>query len=174
MSNCNQYIEYIYNHPKVIELISKIHPQELQDDLKQEMALVLLTYDCTKIKSLYEEGNLLAFTLRTIWKMGTLQNGKFYKVFKKNEIEKAFEYYEHNSVNDATFVTFVNRISNNVLDSKLKLNANDAHESIIFSKYVELRSCQKVADYFGIPHLHVFQVVKKMKLELKKEIKNKL
>jgi uncharacterized protein with HEPN domain len=46
----------------------------------------------------------------------------------------------------------------------------EAHESIIFNKYVELRSCVDVAKYFDIPKDHVFAVVKKMKHELKKAI----
>jgi uncharacterized protein with HEPN domain len=46
----------------------------------------------------------------------------------------------------------------------------DAHESIIFQKYVELRSCVDVAKYFDIPKDHVFAVVKKMRNELKRAI----
>ena len=59
-----------------------------------------------------------------------------------------------------------------VLDKKMEIDANNAHESIIFKKYVELRNCQKVADYFKIPRLHVLQVVKKTKTELKHAINN--
>jgi hypothetical protein len=60
----------------------------------------------------------------------------------------------------------------NKLNHKLTINANEAHESIIFKKYVELKSCTKVAEYFKIPKSHVFMVVKKTKQELKKAINN--
>lgn len=166
MQNCNEYIEKIYRHPKVDELISKIKPVELQDDLRQEMAMVLLNYDCNKLISISNEGNLLPFVLRIIWKMGTLQNGKFYKQFKRNEFEKAIEYTRLQQTGKSIPLNYANE-AKKVLDHKLTLNANDAHESIIFTKYVELKSCNKVAEYFGIPHLHVSIVVRKTKKELK-------
>jgi len=172
MNNCNEYIEKIYRNQKVNDLISKIKPVELQDDLRQEMAIVLLNYDCEKLVSIYNEGNLVAFVLKIIWKMGTLQNGEFYKVFKKNNIEKAYEYSRLMNTGKSISLEYAN-IAKKVLDHKLTMNANDAHESIIFSKYVELKSCNKVAEYFGIPHLHVSIVVRKTKKELK-TILNKL
>jgi uncharacterized protein with HEPN domain len=63
-----------------------------------------------------------------------------------------------------------NSTQESILQSKLKGTPKDAHESIIFNKYVELRSCVDVAKYFEIPKDHVFAVVKKMKHELKKAI----
>lgn len=169
MNNCTEYVEQIYLHPKVNELIAKIEPKELQDDLKQEMAIVLLTYDCNKLTKIFEDNNLVAFASRIVWKMGTLQNGNFYRTYRKKDLNKAYEYMQSlvQSKPDLSSVKYAKQI----LNEKLLSNANDAHESMIFSKFVELRSCQKVADYFGIPRLHVHQVVNKTKQELKKEIK---
>jgi uncharacterized protein with HEPN domain len=171
MKTCRQIIEQIYTHPKINELIGKMQPQELQDDLRQEMAIVLLSYDCDKIIKLHEEGNLLAFTLRTIWNMATFKKGKFYKLFRKID-DKAFDYVQSLMYKDINLDSV--KVAKRLLDYKLQSNPNDAHESIIFTKWVEMKSCQRVADYFGIPHLHVFQVVKKTKAELKKEIKSQL
>jgi uncharacterized protein with HEPN domain len=56
------------------------------------------------------------------------------------------------------------------LENKMQGNIMEAHESIIFKKYVELRSCVDVAKYFEIPKDHVFAVVKKMRNELKRAI----
>lgn len=165
MNTCTKIIEKIYLHPKINELISNIKPIELQGDLRQEMAMVLLKYDCEKLMKIYNDGNLLPFVLRIIWNMGTLTKGDFYKVFKKNDAEKAFEYmktFEGKGIP----VQHAN-VARKILEHKLTLNANDAHESIIFSKYVEMKSCNKVAEYFGIPHLHVSIVVRKTKKELK-------
>jgi len=171
MNPCSSIIEKIYLHPKVNELIGNIKPAELQDDLRQEMAMVLLKYDCDKLMKISDEGNLLPFVLRIIWKMGTMTKGEFYKVFKKNDVDKAFEYMK--SFEGKSIPVKHANIAMKVLEHKLTLNANDAHESIIFSKYVELKSCNKVAEYFGIPHLHVSIVVRKTKQELKKLL-NKL
>jgi hypothetical protein len=171
MNPCAKIIEEIYLHPKVNELIGNIKPVELQDDLRQEMAMVLLKYDCDKLMKIESEGNLLPFVLRIVWNMGTLTKGEFYKVFKKNDADKAFEYIK--SFEGKGIPGHHANIARKILEHKLTLNANDAHESIIFSKYVELKSCNKVAEYFGIPHLHVSIVVRKTKKELK-TILNKL
>ena len=164
----NKIVEEIYLHPKVNELISNIKPDHLQDDLRQEVALTLLTYPESKIIDLHQSGMLLAYTMKTIWNMGTLTKGYFYKTYKKNDISKAIEYLRCQLGTDIPISA--SKIASNILNNKLDLNANEAHESMIFAKYVELRSCKKVADYYNIPHLHVFNVVKKTKTELKKAI----
>jgi hypothetical protein len=172
VSKCNKYIEEVYNNKKVNLLLSKIRPVELQDDLKQEMALALLKLDCKKIVKLSKEGKLINYALGTIWTMGTMTKGSFYKTYKKNDLTKAYEYLRLQLGNDIPNKASV--IAKKMLTDKLEMNPNDAHESIIFNKYVEFRSCKKVADYFMIPHLHVFNVVKKTKEELKKAINNQL
>lgn len=167
--NCNNLIEYVYKHEKIDALIHKIRPVEIQDDLKQELAIILLKYDCNKLREMYEMQTLIPFSLVTIWNMVTKSHNKFFKTYIKNDFEKAYDYLL--SINTKSNYEGI-LIANKILDKKLIGSSNDAHESMIFRQYIEMRSCQKVADYFGIPHLHVFQVVKKMKSELKKAIKN--
>jgi hypothetical protein len=169
MNQCAEYIEQIYKNPKVITLVRSIKPVELQDDLLQELAIVLLEYDCDKLIQINKDGKLINFAMSIVWKMGTLQNGYFYKTYKKSHIKQAVEYFE--SQQGEEIPTDYIEQANNILNNKLATNPNEAHESILFTKYVELQSCQKVADYFGIPRLHVFQVVNNVKKELKKKIR---
>ena len=151
-------------------MVSKIEPVELQDDLRQEVAMALLNMDCEIVCKMYKDGRLLNYSIGIIWMMGTKQKGMFYKLYKKKDFEKAYEWMMSQTGADVSMESV--KIAKKVLNKKLTIDPNQAHESIIFTKYVELRSCQKVADFFGIPQLHVFQVVKKMKKELKKAIKN--
>jgi hypothetical protein len=167
---CNQYIEEIYTSQRFNDVVRKIDPVELQDDLRQEVAMELLNMDCEIVCKMYEDGRLLNYSIGIIWMMGTKQKGMFYKLYKKKDFEKAYEWMMSQTGTDVSMDSV--KIAKKVLNKKLTIDPNQAHESIIFTKYVELRSCQKVADFFGIPQLHVFQVVKKMKKELKKAIKN--
>ncbi len=167
---CNQYIEEIYTSQRFNDVVRKIDPVELQDDLRQEVAMALLNMDCEIVCKMYEDGRLLNYSIGIIWMMGTKQKGMFYKLYKKKDFEKAYEWMMSQTGTDVSMDSV--KIAKKVLNKKLTIDPNQAHESIIFTKYVELRSCQKVADFFGIPQLHVFQVVKKMKKELKKAIKN--
>jgi len=170
MSKCSQYIEQIYNHKKIADLISKIKPDELQDDLRQEMALALLSLDCKKIIKLQNDNKLIDYALKMIWLMGTSSTSPFYTAFKKKKEINFDEYYSINTTNNISDVSY--KLANKILKDKIDKGPNDAHESIIFNKYVEFNSSVKVAEYFKIPKSHVFAVVKKTKQELKKALNN--
>lgn len=164
----------MYLHTEVNKLLSRIKPVELQDDLRQELAMVLLNYNCKKIIQINRDGNLLGFTLRILWTMGTGTKGEFFKKYKRTDIIENVEYFNSIYGNDYGTDEDMSNYAINKLNHKLTINANEAHESIIFKKYVELNSCSKVADYFSIPIKHVFKVVKKTKDELKKTINDNL
>lgn len=165
---CNDIIEHLYNNDKINELIQKIHPIELQQDLKQELAITLLEYDCEKLIKISNEGNVLGFAMQIIWTLGTSTRSKFYKIFKQDNNSKAIEYIRLQI--GAEMPTSAIIKAERHLENKLQGSSMDAHESIIFQKYVELRSCVDVAKYFDIPKDHVFAVVKKMRNELKRTI----
>jgi hypothetical protein len=168
MSNCNEYIEKIYTSTIINTFINKIEPEHLQSDLRQEMALALLTYDCNKLIELNEQNKLIDFAKGIIWKLGVLPNSKFYKVYRKNFDEKNFDYLKSLQGNEINYHSV--KIAETILNKKLNDNPNSSHEAMIFKKYVELRSCVKVAEFFGVPKKHIFDVVARVKKELKKSI----
>ena len=168
MSNCHDYIKNIYQDATINELISKVHPVDLQEDLKQEVALILLNYDCVKLADIYLNGNFTGFVLRIIWNLTTKKNSKFFWTYRKNNDEKNYQWMLM-QIGDGLPKNSFN-IADKILNNKLQKSSSDAHESIIFRKYVELKSCVKVAEYFGVPHHHINQVVNKVKKELKKAI----
>jgi hypothetical protein len=170
LSKCSQYIEQIYRHHKIADLISKIKPDDLQDDLKQEMALALLSLDCKKILKLHKENKLIDYTMKMIWLMGTSSTSPFYTIFKKKRI---IDYYDYLNINTGNHISNVSyNLTKQILKDKIDKGPNEAHEAILFNKYVEFNSSVKVAEYFKIPKSHVFMVVKKTKQELKKAINN--
>ena len=138
MSNCNDYIERIYTSPIINDFISKIKPEHLQGDLKQEMIMVLFEMDCNRLATLNNEDRLIDFTKGVIWKLGVLPNSKFFKQYRKNYDEKNIEYLQLTTGHKINFTSV--RIAERLLDKKLNDNPNSAHESMIFRKYVELRS----------------------------------
>lgn len=171
LHDCAQYIEQIYQNPKILEFISHIDPPELQDDLRQEMAVVLLNYDCIKIVAMHQRGELVQFTMGILWKMGRLQKGDFFKKFKNKNYFCPEDVQRYNAVDHSEQMA---KLANTILSEKLMQDANAAHEAIIFRKYAELGTCKKVAEYFGIPKHHVDKVVNKCRQELKKAIKQKI
>ena len=65
MVDCNEIVKQIYNHPDICSLISKIHPESIRDDLKQEIAITLLEQPCHRIASLFAQNNLVRYAIRT-------------------------------------------------------------------------------------------------------------
>lgn len=169
---CNELIEKIYRCREINDFINKIRPEHLQNDLRQEMAMVLLNYDCDKLQKMNEENNLIRFTIKVIYIMAYLTYNPFYNQFRKKHTEANFEYIRRLSLDDNVQVPA--NIAIHHLSKKMQIDANHAHESMIFSKYVELRSIDKVADYFGIPRQHTWEVVKNVRNELKKKIKKSI
>jgi predicted transcriptional regulator len=91
----------------------------------------------------------------------------FYKKFRKKDYEKAIEYLNSQLKLPELNINFA-KIATKRLNDKYEEDELQAHEAILFTKYVELRSCKKVADYYTIPEKHVKDIIRKTKLELKK------
>jgi hypothetical protein len=66
MGECNEYIEKVYLSPEVEKLIKSIQPTSLQDDLRQEMAIALLSINCEKISQIWASNGLLGFAIKII------------------------------------------------------------------------------------------------------------
>jgi peroxiredoxin family protein len=90
----------------------------------------------------------------------------FYKKFRKNDYQKALDYYRSQIKLPELNVNFANIVKKR-LANKYQEDELQAHEVILFTKYVELRSCKKVADFYSIPEKHVKDIIRKTKHELK-------
>ncbi len=164
MSECNAYIEKIYIHPDINNLISKINPESVRDDLRQEIALSLLEMPCEKVAVLFSGDNLLRYAIKICWTMATSKTSKFYYKYKKNDIIKAVEYLKSLQPLPDIPISFAEKASDYL--KKNNKNIYDDHETRLFNKYVELGSCRKVAFFYGIPINHTCNVIAKLKKEL--------
>ena len=164
---CQDLIKDVYLSPQVDALIKSVRPEHLQADLRQEMALALLSIDCEKISEISASNGLVAFSIKIITNMAFSSTSPFYKKFRKSEYENAIGYLR-SLVTLPELDIKLAKVANDRLKEKYQEDELQAHESILFSKYVELRSCKKVADFYNIPEKHVKDVIKKTKQELKK------
>ena len=95
MAKCNDIVEKIYIHPDINNLIKKIEPESIQDDLRQEIAISLLEMPCEKVAALFAGDNLLRYAIKTCWIMATSKTSKFYYTYKKSDLSKAIQYLEY-------------------------------------------------------------------------------
>ncbi len=168
MQNCQEIIEKVYTHPDVITLISKIHPEQIRDDLRQEMAISLLEQPCEKTATLFAQDNLLRYAIKTLWYMATGTKNEFYRKYRKSDFKQAIEYIRVMQQGCIIPPSAVYK-AQKVLENKVN-NAHEDHEARIFNKYIELGSSRAVAAWYGIPVNHVCNIVAKVKIELKQVI----
>lgn len=170
MDSCSSIIQDVYLNPSINTTIGKIKPVELRDDLRQEMALCLLEMPCHRVISIQAENGLVKFAMRVLMNMATGTKNKFYRTYKRKEITQAIEYFRALQPLPSVPDHATKKIHYH-FEKKVSGDKNEAHEYKVFTKYMELGSCQKVADYYGIPKQHVWEVVRKVKIELKNELK---
>ena len=170
MNECYGYIDQLFRNKELSKLLQNIQPKDLQDDLRQELAIILLKYDCDKLKSIIFDGKFLGFVNNTLWNLATQSNNVFIRTYRKQDIHKAIEYLK--SLQSKELKGGI--VADRHLEKKMSKSAKDAHEAIIFRKYVECRNMKEVSKYFNIPHKHVFIVVSNVKKELKERINERI
>lgn len=171
VNDCAEIVENIYSHPELLEVLSKIKPEAIRDDLRQELALSLLGQPCEKISRLFASNNLLRYAIKIMWNMavgnGTSQHPYSY-TYARKDLAQAIRYLYATRELPALPIELSTKAAE-VLSGKTK-DKYDYHEQQIFWKYVELGTCRKVSNYFGIPKSHVQIVVKKVRNEIKTQL----
>lgn len=165
MADCNKMVLDIYNHPDVLNLISKIKPESIRDDLRQEIAISLLEQPCEKIAALFAKDELLRYSMKICWLMATSKTSQFYYKYKKKDLLKAVDYIRSQQTLPGIPLAFADH-AKKALNSRVQ-TVYDDHEVRIFNKYVELGSGRAVARFYGIPPTHVCNIIAKVKNELK-------
>ncbi len=165
MQDCNRFVEEVYNHKDLLRLISKIKPESIREDLRQEVAISLLEQPCEKIAALFAGDNLLRYTMKVCWLMATSKTSGFYYKYKKSDLTKAVEYLRLSQTGTSIPIKFAD-VAKIHLTNKNK-DQYEYHEMLLFNRYIELGSCRAVAKYYGIPVNHTCNIVSKVKKELK-------
>lgn len=163
MHPCSQYAERIFNDPKINTLIGKIQPTHLQADLRQEILLEVLTIDCNKIVEISARNKLTDYVAQMVCRMAFSKTSKFYYQFKKNNNDKAIEYLA--SLQPSPEIPTAK--AQQYLNEKQNIDAINWHEVAIFRKYVEIGSMRGVARYFDVSVDHIWDVVNKVRNEIK-------
>jgi hypothetical protein len=168
MQNCKDYIAEIYQSKEVNDLIGKVEPKGLQDDLRQELAITLLGYDCDKISEIWANGKLLRLACAIIANMAFSSKSQFYTKYRKSNYKKAIEYLYLSTQG----VTPSTEAAKQILNRKSNGTETDHHEFLIFSTFIEMRSIPKVAQYYGVPVKHIRDIINKLRNELKSAIRS--
>lgn len=80
--NKQEIIKTYYESDWINDAISKMHPEDLRQDLKQEVFMVLLEMDESKLLELHANGFLKFYTVRTMLNMIKSDRSKFFQMFR--------------------------------------------------------------------------------------------
>ena len=156
-------INWIYD--KEFELTFKNIGKDLWEDLRQEIAVIILEYDQDKIKEITDKGkDIFRFwVVRICCNQIHSKYGKMYK--------------QYNNIIPVEDVTkFINEVEEEynqqpLIDSiTLKMNELYWYDKEILKMYIELGSVRKVSAQTGIPPTSIFITIKNIRKCIKQSL----
>ena len=100
----NDILVEFWESKEVNEAISKMHPVELQEDLKSELFLILAEIPEEKLADLYNKQQLRFYVVRIMLNLVRSTDHKFYKKFRNFVEYKPIEVIEVEQVDVTSFV----------------------------------------------------------------------
>lgn len=160
--NREQIIQELYLSNDINDAIGKMNPQELQEDLRQEVFLVLCEMDEARLFQMYNDGYLKYFVVRTILNMAKSDRSTFYKKFRGNLQEIPITYEVKKEEYDES------------LNSKLEKSIEILHwyELELLKIYSNNPNLLAISRDTKIPYRSLLKTIKKAKTLLKYKIRN--
>lgn len=164
--NREQIITEIYNSKELKEVINKMNPQSLRDDLLSEVMLVVCQLDEERLFKMHNEGYLKYYVIRTILNMIRSNDSSFHAKFR--QIKEELKGIDIKDVSD-----------NEELEEQLK-NVEEFHQSLPFyenkliESYIELENnANRLSKETGIPVRSIYHTIKMIKNKYKKRDRKK-
>ena len=158
----NKIITELYNSADINNAIGKMNPVELQDDLKQEVFMVLCEMEDEKLFTMYNEGYLKYFIVRTILNMAKSDRSNFYKKFRQVYQEIPITYEVTKDEYDESILT--------KLDSGMSVL--HWYEAELLKLYAENGNLLAISRETKIPYRSLLKTIRKAKILLKFKIRN--
>jgi hypothetical protein len=171
------------------QCISKVEPEDLQDDLAAEVSLILLETEPGKIVAMAEANQLKFYTVRIIMNLAFSSTSPFYKKYR----QRVYEFKENHLLGtgdhalDDTCQQAIRRLQgrqvtaddvDTVTAQKLleerALAAVDElywYDSEMVKLYLQHGNYRKMHAVTGIPHVSCFKTVKKAVAEIRARLK---
>jgi hypothetical protein len=171
----------LFKSQELKDLLSKMNPDHLRDDLKQELFLALCEKPAEQIISLHERKELRWYAARIVWNMIASNTSPFYKKFRVH-LEKFLSNnvigINHELIEEET--TEEKEYKHTALLDAVNRSLDGMHfyERELFVRYVAAGSAMKLinimkeaTDGHYIPKRTILLTVKTVKEKIKKDIR---
>lgn len=156
--NRNSIIVQLWDSTELKDAISKMQPEELQDDLRSELFKVLCEMDEEKLIDMYKRNVLKFYLVRTMINMMQSNTSQFYRTYRK---PLNTEVKLHDRDED-----LLNKVE--VELSKLHWFSSDLLRLYAINHNCNAKELSRVT---GIPYMTIHRVLKLTKKELKKQLR---
>lgn len=83
----NEIVAELFTSKEFNDCIGKMEPEHLRDDLRAEVALILLETDERKLIEIHANGGLKYYTVRIIMNLIQSKTSLFYKLYRQQVVE---------------------------------------------------------------------------------------
>jgi len=157
----NEILIEFWQSEEVNKAFSKMHPIELQDDLKSEVFLILAELPEQKLIDLYDKKQLRFYVVRIMLNLVQNSNNQFYKRYR-NFVEYTDQEVAESYQED--------------ISQKVRLSVDDLHwyKKELLRLYTEEFKCnaKALSRDTGIPYMSIVRTLNITKSELKSKIRN--
>jgi hypothetical protein len=157
----NEILIEFWQSEEVNKAFSKMHPIELQDDLKSEVFLILAELPEQKLSDLYDKKQLRFYIVRIMLNLVQNSNNQFYKRYR-NFVEYTQQEVAESYQED--------------ISQKVRLSVDDLHwyKKELLRLYTEEFKCnaKALSRDTGIPYMSIVRTLNITKSELKSKIRN--
>ena len=157
----NEILTEFWLSEEVNKAFSKMHPIELQDDLKSEVFLILAELPEEKIIGLYDRKELRFYIVRIMLNLVQNSNNQFFKQYRN------FVEYTQKEI--------IEQVQEDLTD-KVNLSLVDLHwyKKELLRAYTEDFKCnaKALSRDTGIPYMSIIRTLNITKSELKSKIRN--
>jgi hypothetical protein len=157
----NEILIEFWQSEEVNKAFTKMHPIELQDDLKSEVFLILAELPEQKLSDLYDKKQLRFYIVRIMLNLVQNSNNQFYKRYR-NFVEYTQQEVAESYQED--------------ISQKVRLSVDDLHwyKKELLRLYTEEFKCnaKALSRDTGIPYMSIVRTLNITKSELKSKIRN--
>lgn len=157
-------IEWLYDHE--FEYVFKNIGKDLWEDLRQEVAVIVLEYDSQKIKDLQEKGKQVFkfWIVRICCNQTNSKYGKFGRMYASLvPVEDVVKFIK----DDGEQIDNSQEVVDGITKAMESLYWYDKE---ILKMYIELGSVRKVSKQTGIPHTSIFISIKNIRKCIKQQL----
>lgn len=157
----NKIIEELWLSKEVNQAFSKMQPEDLRDDLKSEVFMVLLEMPEDKLIGMYKRNELRFFLVRVMLNMIKSDRSGFYKLYR-NFVELDVKEKVDNQIDYDIF----DRLEDSLADMYW-------YQSEIIKLYTFNfnKNAKELSKDTGIPYMSIIRTLKQTKNELRKKIR---